>query len=131
MPARKQKEEEKTMKPKKTKKGSNMRIAYILGRIRTQILALVLLLFYVNRSLYHCAILVLLVKCIGLIDYLTKAYSFTLWEGKGEGLGEGLGERCMCKVGRSVSEYRKIWTSGSKNGLSYVCRRIIHHIYSK
>lgn len=45
------------LKPKNPKKGSTMRIAYVLGRIRTQILALVLLLIYVNRSLYHCAIL--------------------------------------------------------------------------
>lgn len=53
-----------------------MGIAYVLVEIRTQILALILLLIMPSD---RCTteISCLLVQCIGLNDYLTKANSFT------------------------------------------------------
>lgn len=54
-----------------------MGIAYVLVEIRTQILALILLLIMPTDSC-NTELFCLLVQYVGPIDYLTKANSFTL-----------------------------------------------------
>lgn len=60
----------------KKQKGSTVGIVYVLVRIRTQVLALILLLV-MPAGRCTTALSCLLVKWIGPIDYLKEANSFT------------------------------------------------------